>query len=40
MDEGTQVESPTYTISAVGYDGDGVLYVCWSGGRCYVWRFL
>lgn len=36
----TQVESPTYTPTRIGRDGDGILYVCWSGGRCYEWSAL
>ena len=31
-------ESETFTITRIGFDGEGILYVCWSGGGCYWWE--
>lgn len=37
LDGGTQIESETFTISAIGYDSCGILYLRWNSGRWYWW---
>lgn len=33
-----QIESPTFTLSTFGEDGDGVLYMCWRAEGRTGWR--
>lgn len=33
-----QIESETFTITRIGWDSFGIIYVEWSGGGYYWWE--